>query len=67
MFGNGRQCCNCILQSDGKPQANETVLASFFNSLLSNKKQGGGRGGGRTSQNRVDVEAEIGKMQNKKS
>ncbi len=51
-----------------KPPANETVLATFFNSLLSNKKQSGGRSGaGRQSQTRADVEAEIDRMQIKKS
>ena len=56
------------VQPDGKPSG-ETVLANFFNSLLS-KKQTGGKGTGSMrgsrSEARNEAAAELDRMQSKK-
>jgi dynein light intermediate chain 1 len=46
--------------AEGK-QTGETVLANFFNSLLSKKQTGGGKGGGRTA-----AAAELDKLQSRR-
>ena len=48
------------LQGEGK-QSGETVLANFFNSLLSKKQAGGGKSGGRTA-----ASAELDKLQSRR-
>ncbi len=58
---------NLQLQGDSKANG-ETVLANFFNSLLSSKKQPGSKGGGMSRvTSRNEAAAEIDRLQSKKS